>query len=162
MDDLQAVAAAQIARAAMRPATKPRFGWSQRGQTMVEFAFCAVVLLMLLFGIMDFGRALYAYHFVDNAAREATRYAIVRGASSPKPVSASDIQSFVSSMALGLNAHACSSSPTALCATTTWTPDNKPGSSVQVKVTYNFQPLVPFLPHAMLQLSSTSEMVISQ
>jgi hypothetical protein len=75
---------------------------------------------------------------------------------------ASDIQTFVSSMALGLNAHACSCAPTALCATTTWTPDNKPGSSVQVKVQYNFKPLVPLLPSAVLRLSSTSQMVISQ
>ena len=162
MDDLRAFPAAHIGRAGMRPAAKPRFGWSQRGQTMVEFAVCAVVLLMLLFGIMDFGRMLYAYDFVDNAAREATRYAIVHGNSSLKPASASDIQAFVSSMALGLNAKACSSAPTALCATTTWTPDNKPGSSVQVVVKYNFKPLVPFLPSAMMSLSSTSQMIISQ
>jgi hypothetical protein len=33
---------------------------------------------------------------------------------------------------------------------------------VQIKVRYNYQPLAPFLPHTILQLTSTSQMVISQ
>ena len=33
----------------------------------------------MLFGVVDFGRALYAYHFVSHAAREASRWAAVNG-----------------------------------------------------------------------------------
>ena len=132
---------------------------------MVEFAFSAIAFLMLIFGIMDFGRAIYAYHFVDFAARSATRYAIVHGSTAIKPATTADIQSYVYGLASGLNANAtCGSNttPNARCATTTWTPDNKPGSEVLIKVQYNFQPLAPFLPKAVLPLVSSSQMVISQ
>jgi Flp pilus assembly protein TadG len=134
---------------------------------MVEFGLSATAFLMLLFGIMDCGRALYAYHFVDYAARAATRYAIVRGSSSTTPAKATDIQTYVTSLATGLNANAsCSGSPpttpNALCVTTTWAPDNAPGSNVQIKVQYNFKPLAPFFPSATLPLTSISQMVISQ
>ena len=40
-----------------------------------------MVFMSMLLGIADFSRALYAYHFVSHAAREAARYAMVRGCS---------------------------------------------------------------------------------
>jgi Flp pilus assembly protein TadG len=52
---------------------------SERGGALVEFAVVLTVLFTLIFGIMDFSQAMYAYHFISNAAREATRYASVRG-----------------------------------------------------------------------------------
>lgn len=50
---------------------------SSRGQALVEFAFVLPILLLLLIGILDFGRAIFAYNSVSNAARSATRVAIV-------------------------------------------------------------------------------------
>lgn len=47
------------------------------GQSLVEVAFVLPVLLLILLGIFDFGRAIYAYNTVSNAAREAARLAIV-------------------------------------------------------------------------------------
>ena len=44
---------------------------------MVEFALVLPILLLLAVGIMDFGRALFVYSEVSNAAREAVRYAAV-------------------------------------------------------------------------------------
>ena len=44
---------------------------------------CAFVVIPTLFGIIEVSLALYSYNFVTDAAREATRYAIVRG---PSPV----------------------------------------------------------------------------
>ena len=37
------------------------------------------ILLTFLFGVMEASFALYSYHFISEAAREGTRYAIVRG-----------------------------------------------------------------------------------
>ena len=51
----------------------------EEGATTVEFAVVLVVLMTFLFGIMEFGRALYTYHFLSEVAREGTRYAMVRG-----------------------------------------------------------------------------------
>ena len=55
-------------------------GSSERGANEVEFALVLTLILgPLLFGVMDMSRALFAYHFVSEAAREACRYAVVRG-----------------------------------------------------------------------------------
>ena len=48
-----------------------------RGQSLVEFALLLPVLLVILLGTFDFGRAIYAYNAVSNAAREGGRTAIV-------------------------------------------------------------------------------------
>lgn len=48
-----------------------------RGQSLVETAFVLPVLLLILLGLFDFGRAIYAYNAVSNSAREGVRLAIV-------------------------------------------------------------------------------------
>ena len=48
-----------------------------RGQSLVEFALVLPILLILLLGILDFGRAIYAYNSVSNGARSGARVAIV-------------------------------------------------------------------------------------
>lgn len=48
-----------------------------RGQAMVEFALVVSVFILVLVGLFDIGRAVFAYHTVNNAAREAGRLAIV-------------------------------------------------------------------------------------
>jgi len=48
-----------------------------RGQSLVEFALIFPVLILLLFGIVDFGRAIYTYNTIGNAARDGVRVAVV-------------------------------------------------------------------------------------
>jgi len=48
-----------------------------RGQTLVEFALILPIFILVLIGIFDFGRAVYAYNTISNAARQAVRVAIV-------------------------------------------------------------------------------------
>src|ERR1700747_2547612 len=55
---------------------------SEHGAATVEIAFASVVLFAFLIGIMQVSRALYVYNFVSEAAREASRYAMVRGSTS--------------------------------------------------------------------------------
>lgn len=52
---------------------------TERGSTLVEFALIVMVLMAMILGIIEFSRALYAYHFVNNAAKTATRWAAVNG-----------------------------------------------------------------------------------
>lgn len=132
----------------------------ERGAALLEFAAIFTVLFMFLFAIMDLSRALYAYEWAANAAREGTRYAMVRGSScnswpSACPASASDIQAYLRNVPAGIN-------PQAVTVTTTWTPDNNPGSLVQVQVQYSFQPIFPLIPKSALVMTSTSQVVISQ
>jgi Flp pilus assembly protein TadG len=48
-----------------------------RGQALVEFALVIPIFLLMLFGILDLGRAVYAYSTLNNAAREGARVAVV-------------------------------------------------------------------------------------
>jgi Flp pilus assembly protein TadG len=50
------------------------------GATIIEFALVFIILITMLFGIAEFGHMLYAYQFVNHAAKEATRWAAVNGA----------------------------------------------------------------------------------
>ena len=125
-----------------------------KGQTYVEFAICAAALLMLLFALVNFSLVLYAYNFVSYAAREATRYAAVRGSSNPSPAGATDITNLITQEAYGLNGKN-------LKITTTWSPDNKPGSTVAVQVQYTFNFMVPFIALKPVNLTSNSQMMIS-
>jgi Flp pilus assembly protein TadG len=55
------------------------------GASLVEVAISLAVYLTLLFGIFELTLALYAYNFVSDAAREATRYGVIRGENSCNP-----------------------------------------------------------------------------
>jgi Flp pilus assembly protein TadG len=50
---------------------------SDRGQTLVEFALILPIFVLVLVGLLDAGRAVYAFSTVQNASREAVRLAIV-------------------------------------------------------------------------------------
>lgn len=49
---------------------------SQRSQGMTEFAIIAPIILLLTFGILDFGRMLYIYITLQQAANEGARVAV--------------------------------------------------------------------------------------
>ena len=50
---------------------------SQRGQALVEFALVVPIFILVLMGLFDLGRAVYAYNTISNASRESVRVAIV-------------------------------------------------------------------------------------
>jgi Flp pilus assembly protein TadG len=146
----------------MRTSGVNRTRRSAGGQASTEFALIAGVLMMLIFGVIDLAYAIYAYNTVCYTASTAIRYASLNGASSSSPATTTSVQTLVMSMADGLEAKSkCpASGARALCANTTWNPNNTAGSTVKIVVTYNFQPFGPFLPTAVLALSSTQQMVI--
>lgn len=49
----------------------------QKGAAIVEFAVVLPLLLVLLFGIIEFGLIMYNKHIITNASREGARYGIV-------------------------------------------------------------------------------------
>jgi Flp pilus assembly protein TadG len=188
-----------ICRRMMRRSQDPA---SEQGSALVEFSAVVTVVLMAMFGIMDFSRAMYAYHFVSNAAREATRYASVRGSTysstsctNPPPVAyacratqaniTSYVQGIVPSGIYVSSANTSCAAPTAvgqLNVCTTWpgtappgstgacnatspssTGDN-PGCLVKIQVQYLYGFTLPFVSKSVssMNISSTSDMVISQ
>jgi hypothetical protein len=53
----------------------------QRGQALLEFAVVLPVFMVVLLGMIDLGRVIWANDSISNAAREAARFAIVHGGS---------------------------------------------------------------------------------
>ena len=159
-----------------------RSEYRERGSALLEFGLVAIVLFMLIFGIIDFARAISAYHFVANAAREATRYAMVRGADCSLPTACpaqnSDVTAYVKSLATGTgidsNAVEVDASWPSSNGTCSTNPKN-PGCLVVVQVSYPFKFVFPMMPSRTctvnvgntpaignICMSSTSQMVISQ
>ncbi|HWL25866.1 MAG TPA: TadE family protein [Ureibacillus sp.] len=50
---------------------------SEKGATIVEFALILPLLILLVLGIIDFGRVFHAYLTIDHAGREAARVASI-------------------------------------------------------------------------------------
>ena len=51
----------------------------KRGQAAVEFALVLPLLLLVVYGLIEAGRAIFIYSSVTNASREAVRYASAYG-----------------------------------------------------------------------------------
>ena len=126
-----------------------------RGSTLVESAIVAVVFLLLLVGIMEFGRLGLAYNEVSFAAQCAASYASVRGSSSGHPAAASDVQSAAKVYTGALD-------NSQVTVTTTWTPNNNPGSTVKVKVTYKFDTVLLPLSATTVPVQTTAAAIITQ
>ncbi len=60
----------------LRKKTRPAKADGEQGQALVEFAFVAIFLTLVLFGIMDFSRLFFAYATMSQGAREGARYGI--------------------------------------------------------------------------------------
>ncbi|MBO8137542.1 MAG: pilus assembly protein [Desulfotomaculum sp.] len=50
---------------------------NQKGQSMVEFALLLPLIIILLFGILEFGRVFHSYLVITSAAREGARIGAV-------------------------------------------------------------------------------------
>ena len=70
----------------------------QRSQALIEFALVSPVLLLLLFGVIDIGRAIFYYDTINHAAREGARTAV--RASNQLPTNA-DVLNAVSGQLVG-------------------------------------------------------------
>jgi Flp pilus assembly protein TadG len=96
-----------------------RFSNGQRSQAMVEFSIVAPVLILLIFGVVDFGRVIYTYITINQAVNEGARTAI--RASAQLPTNA-DVETAVKQHAVDVSlANPCPNGP---ILTTTTPPAN--------------------------------------
>lgn len=138
----------------------------QRGAALVEGAIALPALLLLLLGVFEFSKAVYAYHTVQVAAQMGARWASVRGSEcldTSCPATTSSVQTYVQSDLPLLNAS--NATVTATWATTSLcraNPAKAPGCQVTVRVTYPFNFDLTFVSATALTFSSTSVAVISE
>jgi hypothetical protein len=85
------------------------FADPQRSQALVEFAIVAPLLLVLLFGVVDFGRVIYTYVTINQAVNEGARTAIRDSALLPTDA---DVEAAVKTHAIDVSlANPCPNGP---------------------------------------------------
>jgi Flp pilus assembly protein TadG len=139
---------------------------SARGETLVEYALALTLFLMTLFGITQFGLAVWQFNMISNLAQEGARWASVRGGGSASPASTADVQNYVRSRGVGIsglsvtttaadvNTRACTSSAIAPSAM-----GSGGGLCVRVQKMVAFSRLIPAGP---LRLESTAQMIMAR
>lgn len=137
-------------------------GRASAGTVAIEMAFLLPAFLLFLYGILELSHYAFTEIALGDAARLGARYAMVRGATSSAPATASSIASYVKGE-IGLV------NPNDVTVETTWSPNNDPGSVVTVETSYPFVPYLPdlgglfgtqFLPS--LTVTGSSEMTVIQ
>jgi Flp pilus assembly protein TadG len=160
------------------------------GSALVEYAVVFLLFMTMIMGTIDFGRALYTYHYLSNVTRDAARWAAVNGSAcggdsscngagymNNGPVSQSNVQTFITNQTPpGIDT-------TKLTTTVTWpvstdspancsTTANAPGCTVKVQLSYAFSFVSPLVSKvvpaaacgsntANLCMTSVSEMIIA-
>jgi Flp pilus assembly protein TadG len=117
----------------------------RRGQALVEFALVVPILVLVMIGLFDVGRAVHGFNTVSNAARAAARVAIVNQTEA-------DIRARAIDMAPGLGL---------TDADVTLVPCDFAGCLYGVTVTWDYEPVTPLIGNLFHpQISSTAEMVV--
>lgn len=114
-----------------------RFFKTSRGQSLVELALLAPVLITLVLGALDYGRAYFAYVSVTNAARNGAQYA------SSSPDAAADLDG-IKNAVLGDTGDLVDTSPTNPDVTVTTGTDGRGRIYADVRVTYTFTTIFPW------------------
>jgi Flp pilus assembly protein TadG len=150
----------------------------EKGSALVDFALTVTIVLLIMFLIVDVGRALYTFNWLSDTARRATRFAMVRGTTCdpqlesycnidnhPRGARQQEIDAYVKSLAIGIN-----TDPTVLqidthCLAAANAPAPPPCAAagwVQVQVRYQFSFLSPLMHLNPWWMHSTSERVVLQ
>lgn len=133
----------------------------ENAQALVEFALLLFLLIVMVIGVLDLGRATYYFSAVYNAAREGARYGSVH------PNSGDAICTRAQPISIGMTLgcvkdNPCSSSGNDICVNKDTT--NPAEAYIEVTVVYQFQPVTPLVLQAFgistLPISSTSRMFI--
>ncbi|MFL5240483.1 MAG: TadE/TadG family type IV pilus assembly protein [Gemmataceae bacterium] len=130
-----------------KPVSKRR-----RGAVILESAVIYPLTFLIILGLLIGAMGVFRYQEVASLAREASRYASVHGSkyhqvTGKAAATAVDIHDSV------IIPRAVALDPSKITYSVTWSPDNKPGSTVSVTVNYSWVPEA-FLP--ILNLSSTA------
>ncbi|MGA2598715.1 MAG: TadE/TadG family type IV pilus assembly protein [Bryobacteraceae bacterium] len=122
---------------------------------MIESALVMLAFMFILLGAVEFGRMVFAFNAVSDLAREGSRWASVRGSTASTPATNATVSTYVKTWAVGLN-------PANLTVTTTWSPNNNPGGTVDVTVAYTWSAILGILVPPSMSFQSSSYMIVLQ
>ena len=157
---------------------RPRRLGDRKGQSLIEFAISALVLVMLMITVFEVIRLLWVYTTVSNAARMGARYATVHGADNAATTSSATncggtmtsgsvmaaVCAYIQTAPINIsNATFTISYPgkfpgtTTSCGSTTDTA----GCPFTINVSYTYDPWVSYFGFPALTVSSQSEGIIT-
>ena len=166
---------------------RTRGGWTQRGQTLVEFALVMPIFLFGVFALIDGSRLVYLNSMLSQAAREGARQASVEASwvgstdaacgTSGGPVCPSTVDAFETHVVNAVNRMTAPFGPipganvyitcSSAAPTGNWTAqtcaNRTPGSVVSVRVIYAYTALTPVIGQILgtQTLSGAASMVIN-
>lgn len=126
---------------------------------MVEFALVFPIFILLVMGIVDFGRAVWIHNAMANMSAEGARYGIIR--------SHTDTQIYNQTIALAptneFQASCNASVPDRVCITPSGT--RTPDQPITVEVHYRFIPITPLIANVIggngyIDMTSVSKMTV--
>jgi len=130
-----------------------------RGQGLVEFALVLPIMLFLFMILFDFGRAVYAYSTVSDAARQGVRYAIVNQTTATIQGKAAD-----AATALGISSASVQVAFHPAGQTTGVCNPMDIGCVAEVSVPYRWTAITPMISNVIgqIDMSSTARMPIER
>ena len=137
----------------MRGLAPARTWRHESGQSLVEFAFTALLFFLIIFGVVDLGRAVFEYNLLASSAREGARMASIPS------YSTSDVVSRVVQSSAGVIASGdVSVSGSRVCNT-------DPCPTVTVTVQHTFTPVTPLIGTLIggsITMTASSTMVVER
>lgn len=142
---------------------------NDRGQALVETALVLPLLLLLIVGLFDVGRAVWLSNTLATAVREGSRYGVVHGALSGSPTGPGSATYTPPDTDTAITAHVRNYTPgvpSSLTVKSTW-PDGNANRGSRIVVSASF-PFIPILSQVFLggglsiTLQSSSTLVIDQ
>lgn len=134
---------------------------AENGQSLVEMALIAPILILILMGAFDLGRAIYYYNAISNGAREMARQSITSCGNGATAVSCTSQDSATKSTVVGqlvgvpITTSNITISPTS----------RKYGDTIVVSITIQYTAITPLIGRFLsssgqLSLSAHSQMVV--
>jgi Flp pilus assembly protein TadG len=140
-----------------------------RAQALVETALVLPLLLLLIVGLFDVGRAVWLSNTLATAVREGSRYGVVHGALSGAPTGPGSATYTPPDTDTAITAHVrgyATGVPSSLTVKSTWPDGNaNRGSRIVVSASFPFTPILSavFLGGGLsITLQSSSTLVIGQ
>lgn len=145
--------------------TARRRSQAQRGSTIVEFSLVFILFVVILMALTELGRGMWTYATLAHAARQAGRFCMVRGSTSP--ATTSEVSSIIEKHCSGLDMSSVTWS-------TSWKdPEDdtvrasaaavERGDVVEVQLSYPFQLVTGrlILAQQSLPMSATTRMIVA-
>lgn len=115
----------------------------RRGTTLVESAIVLNVVLLIMFGLIDYGKFVMTVQLLNNAAREGARLAVVNTNTMNTSQITTQVQNYLAGQNLsGMSISVYQADPTTGNNLGTWN-NTTLGGSIAVQITGNYKPILP-------------------